>query len=976
MPFTSITPVRVAVPATSSAWQNLALSAYIPSGATGVIAQFFHTHTGATGYGFRKSGSSDDRRDRGSGSITSGVIIGCDSDRLIQVNTSSAPADQHIRLLGYSTGSDIVLRTNGLQLSSGIGDWDSYDLSALCPGAIGAIIEVWNAGSSFHNFGIRKHGSTSTRTRGTFGHNCFTIVVGCDTAQLVDLYRLNSDLEFYLTGYIVSGATFFTDGIDVTPTDYSQWVNTNLSDGGIKIWKGAPPASAKFYLLGYTSEFSFLEVQDETGYSGIVDAIPANYTPPSAAYERCTYHTSIFTPGNGVILKATTGIEIAKNQSILTASPTWTEISNGNVLDGVIKRGRITDLVQVQAGTALITMSNLDGEFWRENTDSSLYPYFKPLTLIRISTSYNGTTYRVFYGLMESIAPGWIDSEGGKVPTTTISCVDLFKSLNKMKLLPATGTHGVFTNVGSLLINASAGQKEVQIQSVADDSVKGTDIYLFHIGQTVEIGDAKHTIGTALSPEINTIADIDYNDYILTMENDLADEYDENDQGYVKKYPIGLSGTRMRDILIELGWPTALSTIADGKVYVAEFVPPIGGASALEHILDVAEAESGLCFIGGDGKIVFQDRDARFNTPYVTPQATFDDVAEMRYPDILLIDDDTFIFNQARIKAGDTEMVYEDTDYQSGAFHGVGLRVISRPDSAIAYVNDAWSQALVLVTKYKASTMRCESITIHSERDSFIMFPYVLSFDLSTRILLKLNAAPNTAMIDRSYHIESIEHHFNPNDLWQTKWQLWKPTYTRVITAEHTGYWDSSTTSYTLAQQAVSASVFEDTAFLSVGQEKILVIYGVQRGFVSFDTSVIGTDAYINSAKVAFELYPTDTGMGRYEIERLLGLHLVTAGAIDSPLQATDFGTILAYTTNLGAVSVGIGQVNQVVIEIDLNAAGIASIVQDGTTTFCIRSSRDILASPPSGQERLSMQGLIGTLSPKLVVELRPPEDA
>lgn len=656
-------------------------------------------------------------------------------------------------------------------------------------------------------------------------------------------------------------------------------------------------------------------------------------------------------------------LEMAFAQSILTASPTWTDVTD-YLMSLQIKRGRMHDLDKVDAGTAVFQLLNTDAAWWRDNTGSSYYPDVKPITLIRLSYRYDGTTYRRFYGVIESFKHGFLSDRGGKVPIVTVSCVDLFKSLNRWKLLALTGTVGSFQEVVALSSDAASGQKDVAIKSLDDSSTEGADITLLHVGQSVTIGDDNNS-------ETNTIASIDTDTYTLTMTNNLANTYQTADNAYVKKFPAALSGTRITDVCYELGWPIALTDIDTGQLTMAELVPDTGGVSALEHLLAVAESEGGLLFIATDGTLTFQDRDARLSSPYTTAQATFaDDGVGQKFIMADPEDDDTFIYNEARISGSAIdEQSYADATAQALQ----GARVLSRKSSLLSSNQDAFDQAFVIVERFKDSVLRVPSLLVMPDADPDNLWAKVLGYDLSTRINLEINQSPNSAELDRDYHIEGIEDVWRVDGLWQTKWQLWDVNLFRIFQTEHDGYIEhSDITTYLLVHNAATGSdAYNDGSYLLVGQLATGTGWLIDRGYLEFDTSVIGAGASIAEAKLLL-MVTTESEGTYYTIDNEFDLTLTPATNVANPLNTTDYGDLLDDVTDYGHVTISTPAANRQLIVITLNSTGIAAISKTGTTRFGLRSSRDINSNSPAANEKeyIGIMGKTGDFVPRLVVKL------
>ncbi len=689
------------------------------------------------------------------------------------------------------------------------------------------------------------------------------------------------------------------------------------------------------------------------------------------------YATNAFGTGYGAVVTFYTDpnatVSMAFGQSIFAESPDWDDVSD-DVMAFTIQRGRNHDLARMEAGTAVLVLKNINGNYWRYNTGGDYYPDVKPLALVRISAVWNGVTYRRFYGLAESFRHSWIGDKGREIPIVTVQCVDLFKSLTRLNLQSLPGTVGAFTNIVALASDAAGGQKDVVIKSLADSATEGCDIKLLHVGQSVTIKDTG-------SSEVNTIASIDEDTYTLTMTNNLANAYATADNAHVKKWPAVLSGTRINDVLYELGWPASLTDIDTGQVTVIEYVPGAGGEAALAHLQAVAESDGGIIFVAGLGKVVFQDRDARLDTAenaltcldgtlisLVTIQATFsDDGNDQKYVTAEPEDDDALIYNEAIIDGdGITGQLYRDVTAQAVQ----GARGLSRTDSLLSVDAEAFDQAYTIVNRYNDSVLRIPSITLLPDADPSNLYPKVLLYELSTRINLEMNASPNIANLDKDYHIEGITDRFRSGQPWETKWQLWDVNLFRIFQAEHDGYLHKeSLVSYADAHDAAAADNAEnDDGVVAIGQFLDgAADWRIWRGFLQFDTSTIGAAATIAKAEIVMEV------TGFFVEDNEWNLVLVGAGAgVENLLVVADYGTQEAEQTSLGSVTITTSAINKRVIIITLNATGIAVINKTGTTYFGLRSSKDISDTSPGANEAewLTVEGVGSSFIPRLVVEL------
>jgi len=632
-------------------------------------------------------------------------------------------------------------------------------------------------------------------------------------------------------------------------------------------------------------------------------------------------------------------LEQAFDQAISTVSPSWTDITF-YLMELSTKRGRLHELNRVEAGTAVFNLNNATGDWWRNNTEGAFYPHIRPLTLTRLRYRYNGIYYPVWYGVSESYVPDWLEDKGGFTPIIQLSCVDVFKSFARYRLVDANP---------KLDGEAAAGQNVVYVENA----------YGLVVGQSIKIYDDD-------AAEINYIDAIDYDTLAVTMLYNLSYEY-SGSKGYLKKFPSVPSGYRIRDILLEVQWPLALTSIDTGQVTVTEIAPAVGGVNIMEALQKTAEAEDGLLFVAADGVVTFQDSIARTVSPYNTPQATFkDDDNDSKYVKPELSDDDTFIYNEASI-SGPTIGEQSMLDPTSQASQGP--RSIVRKESLIQNAADAAAQAFMLVERFKASKFRCQALHVFPTAAQTDLFPKVLGYDLSTRITLRLDNVRNPAILDEAYHLEGVEHSWvASNDLWQTKWQLWDAKRYQMFSAYHDGYlYNRSLVDYADCHNAAECGYapFNDHGQLMIGQRRTsLPAWDIMRGFIELDTTNLPAAADVLEAYLLF--YTTEI-----LVDSAWSLTLVGENGVTCPLSKPDYYTIgQSGLPSKGALAMSTPPGWKV---LTLNAVGIAAINKEGITRFGLRSSNDIGSIEPlnpGDNEYVMFSGIGSSEAPRLVVRL------
>ena len=102
------------------------------------------------------------------------------------------------------------------------------------------------------------------------------------------------------------------------------------------------------------------------------------------------------------------------------------------------RRGRANELGDFVAGTMSFSVSNADNRFNPNNTSSPYYDSgnartkIQPLKRVRMSATYDSTTYRIFEGFLQSVPVKFI-SEGAD-SIVTFTCVDAFKIFQSSQL--------------------------------------------------------------------------------------------------------------------------------------------------------------------------------------------------------------------------------------------------------------------------------------------------------------------------------------------------------------------------------------------------------------------------------------------------------------------------------------------------------------------------------------------------------------
>jgi hypothetical protein len=129
-----------------------------------------------------------------------------------------------------------------------------------------------------------------------------------------------------------------------------------------------------------------------------------------------------------------------------------------------INRGRSVGRDTYEAGTAVITVYDNNGDFNPQNTLSPWYPYVTPLRKLRISAIYSGTKYFLYSGYVQNYAYRYDQSES--VGYTDIYCSDAFRLFNLAVINTITGEaagQDIGTRINKILdtVDFPAGMREI-----------------------------------------------------------------------------------------------------------------------------------------------------------------------------------------------------------------------------------------------------------------------------------------------------------------------------------------------------------------------------------------------------------------------------------------------------------------------------------------------------------------------------------
>ena len=472
--FYPLTPTEI-TPTTAMAWIDVDVSAYVPSGATGVILHCVATDAATlTSIGLRKNGSTDERT-QVFYFVHNWAAIGVDAGRIFEAYVGHTTFTD-IYLVGY-TMSGVTFFTNAYDKSlTALSSWTDISAATEAPSAIGLIFEVIELDITWvsNTMGLRMNGSGDTRVSGTIRHHTIGVIIGCDTSQIVEGYIGRASIDFFLIGYITDGATFNTNATDVSLSTTATWLDlaalpANAVMGFIEVTSTAAykyglrenGSTEEIYFNAERHPWAFVKCDASYIIEGkiadvAVDFFVVGYAT-AVAEENVTVTPGViaqtitsYIPVNGWgIIPSTTALSTSIFNAVtgygfVPTTNAFTTTQYASVLDMGIIAGlaslSTTNFAPVLQEVLTPTTKELTLSFLGAVTGYGFVPETKALT----STLYASVLKETVTPTTQTLTLSMLDAVTGYgvVPTTGTLTISAFASVLNMGIIPSTATLG------------------------------------------------------------------------------------------------------------------------------------------------------------------------------------------------------------------------------------------------------------------------------------------------------------------------------------------------------------------------------------------------------------------------------------------------------------------------------------------------------------------------------------------------------
>jgi len=228
-----------------------------------------------------------------------------------------------------------------------------------------------------------------------------------------------------------------------------------------------------------------------------------------------------------------------------------------------------------------------------------------------------------------------------------------------------------------------------------------------------------------------------------------------------------LSGTRVNQILDQIGWPSSMRDIDAGLTTLQ--ADPGTNRTALQALSTVASSEYGSLYVNSSGSFVFQDRSVTAGSIAATSTVFADNGTGIVYFDASWILNDVLIFNKATITrtGGTAQVALNQASIDKYFLHSYFLdNLLMQSDSV------ALDYAQAYVASRAETSIRVDSIVLDLYTNNYNT-GIIAALDLDFFDPIKvITTQPGGSLLEKTLQIFGVKMNISPNS--------WKTTFTTL----------------------------------------------------------------------------------------------------------------------------------------------------------------------------------------------------
>lgn len=230
-----------------------------------------------------------------------------------------------------------------------------------------------------------------------------------------------------------------------------------------------------------------------------------------------------------------------------------------------------------------------------------------------------------------------------------------------------------------------------------------------------------------------------------------------------------LAGTRINQILDEIGWPSSLRDVDPGLTTLQ--ADPGTARTSLQAMQTVETSEYGALYVNPSGAFVFQDRSVTTGSIGNTPTVFNDDGTNIGYNNAVWRLDDTLVYNQATVtRSGGTPQVATNAASIAKYFvHSYNQQDLLMQTDAVAL-----DYAQAYVASRAETSIRCDAIELDLYTPSYNAgILAALTLDFFDPVTITTNQ-PGASTLTKTLQVFGVGHFITPNT-WRTTFTTLEP---------------------------------------------------------------------------------------------------------------------------------------------------------------------------------------------------------
>jgi hypothetical protein len=228
------------------------------------------------------------------------------------------------------------------------------------------------------------------------------------------------------------------------------------------------------------------------------------------------------------------------------------------------------------------------------------------------------------------------------------------------------------------------------------------------------------------------------------------------------------TGSRVTDVLNQVGWPSSMRTVENGSATV--LADPGTSRTALQAIKNLEFCEQGAFYFDVSGNSVFRSRAYVQSKSGQNPTNFANDGTGIGYKNVIFAFDDKLIINQASFtRTGGTAQTSENLDSIAKYFpHSINYtELMLQTDAQMLNV------AKIYVATRAETTIRIDAITLDLNVDDAAATTAALTLDFFDTIAIR-NVAQDGTIIEKTLQCMGVQHEITPSS-WNTTFTTSEP---------------------------------------------------------------------------------------------------------------------------------------------------------------------------------------------------------